>query len=386
MDWRLAMSGERDYYEVLGVSRSATPEELKKAYRKLALKYHPDRNPGDAEAVASFKEASDAYEVLNDPDKRARYDQFGHAGVKGAQGGGGFQDIGDIFNAFGDLFEGFGFGQSGGRQSRSSGRGGDIRLTLSIDLPEAYNGCRKDVKIARLEPCDSCQGSGCRPGTSPQKCATCKGHGQVIQQQGFFRMQTPCPACRGRGTLVRDPCSDCSGQGRRRREVTRNVTVPPGIDNDMQLCLRGEGETGANGGPRGDLYLDIQVRRHPLFERDGQDLLFVLPITFAQAALGAEIEIPTLKGRESLRIRPGTQPGEASRLRGLGMPDPSGRSQRIGDLVVQIQVEVPRKLTSEQEDLLRKLAELDRKHVMPQGKSFLDKVKAFFSSEADSEE
>jgi molecular chaperone DnaJ len=380
------MSGDRDYYEVLGVDRSATPEELKKAYRKLAGKYHPDRNPGDAEAVARFKEASEAFEVLNDAQKRARYDQYGHAGVKGAGGGGaGFQDIGDIFSAFGDLFEGFGF-QSSSRGGRSQGRGGDIRMSLTVDLPEAFNGCRRDIRIARLEPCESCQGSGCRPGSSPMKCGTCKGHGQVLQQQGFFRMQTACPACRGRGTVVRDACQDCSGQGRRRREVVRNVTVPAGIDNGMQLCLRGEGEAGPNGGGRGDLYVDIEVRQHPLFDRDNQDLLFTLPITFAQAALGAEIEIPTLRGRESLKIRPGTQPGESARLRGFGMPDPSGRSTRVGDLVVRIQVEVPRKLTSEQEDLLRKLAELDHKNVMPQRKSFIDQVKAFFSGDTETEE
>ncbi len=383
MDWSVEMSGERDYYEVLGVDRSVTPEELKKAYRKLAGKYHPDRNPGDAEAVARFKEAADAFEVLNDPQKRARYDQFGHAGVKGGGGGGaGFQDIGDIFSAFGDLFEGFGF-QSAGRAGKSRGQGNDIHMKLVLDLPEAFNGCVKDVRIARLDPCDSCQGSGCRAGSSPVRCSTCKGHGQVVQQQGFFRMQTACPTCRGRGTIVRDACPDCSGQGRRRKEVVLRVQVPAGVDNEMQLPRRGEGDAGPNGGARGDLYLHLEVRQHAIFDRDGQDVLFTLPITFAQAALGSEIEIPTLRGREMLKIRPGTQSGESARLRGFGMPDPSGRSQRIGDLVVRIQVEVPRKVTPEQEELLRRLAELDHKHVMPQRKSFFDQVKAFFSGETE---
>ncbi len=384
------MAAQRDYYEVLGVSRSAAADELKKAYKKLAAKYHPDRNPGDEEAITKFKEASEAFDVLNDPDKRARYDRFGHAGVGGAAGGGGagFQDVGDIFNAFGDLFEGFGFQfgnrQGGGRSSGGAARGDSLQATVRIDLPEAFAGCRRELRISRRESCESCQGSGCKAGTAPAKCSTCMGRGQVMTTQGFFRMQTACPTCRGRGTVVRDPCAACSGQGRMLKEVVRELSVPAGVDTGMQLCLRGEGEAGQNGGPRGDLYVEIEVREHQLFKRDGQDLNYRLPVTFAQAALGAEIEIPTLKGREMLKIRPGTQPGEVSRLKGYGMPDPRGGNSRPGDLLVEIQVEVPKKLTGEQEELLRKLAELDHKHVMPQRKSFFEQVREFFSGSDES--
>lgn len=384
------MAAQRDYYEVLGVSRSAAADELKRAYKKLAAKYHPDRNPGDEEAITKFKEASEAFDVLNDPDKRARYDRFGHAGVGGAAGGGGagFQDVGDIFNAFGDLFEGFGFQfgnrQGGGRSSGGAARGDSLQATVRIDLPEAFAGCRRELRISRRESCESCQGSGCKAGTAPAKCSTCMGRGQVMTTQGFFRMQTACPTCRGRGTVVRDPCAVCSGQGRMLKEVVRELSVPAGVDTGMQLCLRGEGEAGQNGGPRGDLYVEIEVREHQLFKRDGQDLNYRLPVTFAQAALGAEIEIPTLKGREMLKIRPGTQPGEVSRLKGYGMPDPRGGNSRPGDLLVEIQVEVPKKLTGEQEELLRKLAELDHKHVMPQRKSFFEQVREFFSGSDES--
>lgn len=391
------MAAQRDYYEVLGVAKNASPEELKKAYKKLALKYHPDRNPGDEEAIGKFKEASEAFEVLNDTDKRARYDRMGHAGVKGAGGGGGFNDVNDIFSAFGDLFEGFGFqfggssgggGGGGGRRGGRAGatRGESLQATVRIDLPEAFNGCKRELRITRHESCDTCQGSGCKAGSAPSKCATCGGQGQVIQSQGFFRFQTACPACRGRGTVVKDSCGSCNGQGRIMKEVSREVSIPAGVDSGMQLCLRGEGEAGLNGGPRGDLYVDIEVKKHPLFKREGQDLTYQLPLTFAQAALGAEIEIPTLKGRETMKIKPGTQPGEINRLRGFGMPDPRGANGRTGDLLVEVQVEIPRKLSSEQVELLRKLAELDQKNVMPQRKSFFEQVKTFFSGQGESEE
>ncbi len=389
------MAAQRDYYEVLGVARNASPDELKKAYKKLALKYHPDRNPDDEEAVTHFKQAAEAFEVLSDADKRARYDRLGHAGVKGAGGGGGFHDVNDIFSAFGDLFEGFGFqfgGSGGGASGRRAGgrsgatRGESLQATVRIDLPEAFSGCKRELKITRHESCDTCQGSGCKPGSSPKKCTTCGGQGQVIQSQGFFRFQTTCPGCRGRGTVVKDSCVSCNGQGRILKEVTREVSIPAGVDSGMQLCLRGEGETGLNGGPRGDLYVDIDVKKHALFLREGQDLMYRLPLTFAQAALGAEIEIPTLKGRETMKIKPGTQPGEVNRLRGMGMPDPRGGNGKAGDLLVEVQVEIPRKLTSEQEELLRKLADLDHKDVMPQRKSFFEQVKTFFSGEASDDE
>ena len=388
------MTTQRCYYEVLSVVRTATPDELKKAYKKLALKYHPDRNPDNEDAINSFKEAAEAFEVLSDADKRARYDRLGHAGVRGAAGGGaGFQDVNDIFGAFGDLFEGFGFqfgggGGGGSRGGRRSGatRGESLQTKIRIDLTEAFNGCKRELRISRHEACDTCQGSGCKPGTSPLKCSTCGGQGQVIQSQGFFKFQTTCPACRGRGTVVKNSCPSCNGQGRLLKEVTREISIPAGIDAGMQMCLRGEGEAGLNGGPRGDLFVDVDVKKHPLFQREGQDLMYRLPITFGQAALGAEIEIPTLKGPESLKIKPGTQPGEVNRLRGMGMPDPRGGNGRAGDLLVEIQVEVPRRLSAEQEELLRKLSELDHKDVMPQSKSFFEKVKQFFSGQEETEE
>ena len=387
------MAAQRCYYEVLGVVRSASPDDLKKAYKKLALKYHPDRNPDNDEAIEAFKEASEAYEVLNDLNKRARYDQLGHAGVKGAAGGGaGFHDVNDIFGAFGDLFEGFGFqfgGSSGSRSGRRAGsgaRGESLQTKIRIDLTEAFNGCKRELRISRHESCDTCHGSGCKSGTSPMKCSTCGGQGQVIQSQGFFRFQTTCPACRGRGTVVKNSCQSCNGQGRLIKEIVREISIPAGIDSGMQMCLRGEGEAGLNGGARGDLFVDIEVRKHPLFQREGQDLMYRLPITFAQASLGAEIQIPTLKGPESLKVKPGTQPGEVNRLRGFGMPDPRGGNGRTGDLLVEIQAEVPRKLSSEQEELLRKLAELDHKDVMPQSKSFFEKVKNLFSGQEESQE
>jgi molecular chaperone DnaJ len=381
------MPAERDYYEVLGVSRTASAEEIRKAYKRLAAKYHPDRNQGDDEAIERFKEVQEAAEVLSDADKRARYDRFGHEGVRGGARSAGAQDLGDIFGAFGDLFEGVFNSGGGGRGGRGAGaRGETLQAQVRIDLTEAFQGCRRELRFSRNEPCDKCQGSGCRPGTSPSTCSTCRGHGQVVQSQGFFRMQTTCPACRGRGTVVKDPCTDCRGQGRGMKEVVREVSIPAGIDTGMQLCLRGEGEAGLNGGPRGDLYVNVEVRRHPLFQRDGQDLMYRMPITFAQAALGAEIEIPTLKGKETLKVRPGTQPGEVNRLKGFGMPDPRGASMKSGDLLVEIQVEVPRKLSADQEELLRKLAELDHKDVMPQRKTFFEQVKAFFSGDSEEAE
>ena len=378
------MTSQRDYYEVLGVSRDASADEIKKAYRKLALKYHPDRNQGDDEAVAKFKEASEAFDVLSDDTKRSRYNQYGHAGVSGAAGGGaGFGDINDIFSAFGDLFEGFGFGNAGGgSRRRGARRGSSLQATVRIDLPEAASGCKRELHISRHEECDTCQGSGAKPGTDKVNCSTCGGHGQVIQSQGFFRVQTTCPACRGEGQTIEYPCDDCSGSGRIMQDVVREVTIPAGIDTGMQLCLRGEGEAGSRGGPRGDLYVDVEVKPHKLFERDGDDLMCRVPITYTQAALGAEVEIPTLNGRQTLEVKPGTQPGSVTKLRGQGMPDPRGSSHK-GDLLVEVQVEVPRKMTSRQEELLRELAELEDKDVMPHRKTFFEQVKDFFSGDEE---
>ena len=374
------MPAQRDYYEVLGVARDASAGEIKKAYRKIALKNHPDRNPGDDEAVERFKEASEAFDVLSDDTKRSRYDQFGHSGVSGA-GGGGFQDVGDIFSAFGDIFDSFGFG--GGGQSRGGGRrGSSLQARAEIDLIEAATGCTRELHISRHEPCETCDGSGARPGSKPVTCSTCAGHGQVVRSQGFFQVQTTCPACRGAGESISSPCVDCGGKGRQMQDIVREVKIPAGIDSGMQLCLRGEGEVGTRGGSRGDLYVDIEVRSHPLFERDGMDLMCRVPVTYSQAVLGADIEIPTLNGRLDFNIPAGTQPGSVTRIRGKGMPDPRTGS-RVGDLLVEVQVEVPRKFNARQEELLRELAELEEADVTPQRKSFFDQVKEFFGAGED---
>lgn len=375
------MASKRDYYEVLGVSKEASAADIKKAYRKLALANHPDRNQGDEEAVGRFKEASEAFDVLSNPDKKSRYDRYGHAGLGGAGGGAGFGDVGDIFDAFGDLFEGFGFGGSRGGRSRGGRRGASLRTSVTIDLEEAATGCSRELNVGRREVCETCSGSGAKPGTSPVKCNTCGGHGQVIQSQGFFRLQTTCPNCRGAGTMIEDRCDDCRGDGRIEKQTTLEVKVPAGVDNDMQLCLRGEGEAGQQGAPRGDLYVDVIVRKHSIFEREGTHLICSVPITYTQAALGTEMEIPLLAGRHQLKVAAGTQPGEVMRLRGLGMPHPQGGA--TGDLHVQIKVSVPRKLTEEEEKLLRSLAELEEANVSAEQKSFFDKVKDYFAGDEE---
>lgn len=376
------MATQRDYYEILGVAKNASDDDIKSAYRKLAGKYHPDRNPGNEEAVHSFKEAAEAYDVLSNPDKRTRYDRFGHAGVQGAAGQG-FGDVNDIFEAFGDLFGDF-FG--GARQQRGGKRphkGDSLRTSLTINLMEAATGCARQIEIARHAVCDTCHGTGAKPGTTPQTCDYCSGRGQVVQSQGFFRIQTTCPACRGAGTIIREKCTTCHGGKVKTVHVKLDVKVPAGVDNEMQLCLRGEGDPGENGGPHGDLYIDIRVKKHSLFQRDGRHLICHVPITFSQAALGAELEIPILTGKHLLTIPAGTQPGEVFRLRGFGMPDPQGASR--GDLMVHVQIEVPKKLTKKHEELLRQLADLDNKHVSPHRKSFVESLKEFFKPQEDGE-
>lgn len=378
----ISMTSKRDYYEVLGVQKDAGPEQLKKAYKKLAIANHPDRNPGDDAAVARFKEVSEAFEVLNDQQKRARYDRFGHAGVAG-NGAPQFRDAGDIFEMFGDLFDGFGmFGDSHRRAGRPH-RGNHLRSSATIDLLEAASGCTRTLEITRRETCSTCHGSGARPGTKPQTCDYCGGRGRVVQAQGIFRVQTTCPACQGSGHVVREKCADCGGSGTQMHNSKLEVKVPPGVDNGMQLCLRGEGEAGPLGGPPGDLYVDLQVRPHPFFERHEKNLSCKVPVSFSQAALGTEIDIPLLDGRRRLTIPPGTQPGEMLRLGGLGMPDPHGG--RRGDLFVEIQVEVPKHPSGKQKRLLRDLAELENVEVTPQRKSFFDKLKDYFApaEEAD---
>ena len=377
------MATKRDYYEVLGVPQSASANDIKKSYRKLALENHPDRNPGDEKAVGRFKEAAEAFEVLGDEQKRSRYDRFGHAGVSGANGARGFNDVADIFDVFGELLGGFGFG-SGGRSRSRAQRGDHLRSSITISLLEAAAGCGRNIKIARHRNCRTCQGTGALPESKPETCDYCGGAGQVVQSQGFFRVQTTCPACRGEGTIIRQKCDDCRGCGFELEHVELDAKVPAGVDNGMQLCLRGEGEPGLRGGPRGDLYVDITVEDHPLFLRDGTLLTCELPVTYTQARLGAELEIPVLEGRRGLTVPAGTQPGEIFRLRGLGMPDPHGG--RRGDLNVLVQVEVPNQLSDQQEKLIRELAELEHANVSPHRKSFFEKLKEYFSPDEEAAE
>ena len=373
------MVTKRCYYEALTVSKTSSDDEIKKAYRKLAAKHHPDRNPGDESAIAAFKEAAEAFDVLSKSEKRARYDRFGHAGVQGASGGaGGFGDVNDIFEAFGDMF-GDMFGGGGGRRGGTRGRrGSGLQTSLTIALLDAAVCCVREIQIEKNVSCITCQATGAKPGTKPQKCDYCAGRGQVIQSQGFFRVQTTCPACRGQGDVVREKCPDCRGSRFVSRSSQLEVKVPAGIDNGMQLCLRGEGEPGEGGGPAGDLYVDIHVKSHPLFVRDGKNLTCGVPLTFAQAALGTELDIPILTGKYRLTVVAGTQPGEIHRLKGQGMPDVQGGTR--GDLHVQFQVEVPKKLSKKQEELLRQLAELDDKQVSAHRKSFFESVKEFFTA------
>lgn len=377
------MSAKRDYYDVLGVGRSASEEEIAEAYRKLALEHHPDRNPGDDDAVAKFKEAAEAFEVLSNSDKRARYDRYGHPGLEGPGGGAPhFRDVSDIFEAFGDIFGGglfddlFGGGRRAGRRVR---RGSDIRCELVLDLAEAARGVTKRVRFNRHKACSTCSGTGARPGTQPQSCRYCGGRGRVVQSTGIFSLQSTCPSCRGAGKVVRDPCSDCNGSGYVAESVTRDVKVPAGVDTHARLRLQGEGEPNPNGGPPGDCYCFVTVKEHPLFKRDGPHLICQIPIGYAQAALGAKIDVPTLDGRHELEIPSGTQSGDVFKLAGQGMPVPRRRGQ--GDLLVQVFIEVPKRLTAEHERILRELAEVENANVSPQRKSFFSKVRDYFQSE-----
>jgi len=373
------MPAARDYYEVLGVERGASEDELKKAYRRLALKYHPDRNPDDPQAAGRFKEATEAWTVLSDPDKRRVYDQYGHEGLRGSgwPGGQGV-DPRDIFEQlFGhgglsDLFGGlFGGGQHGGPR-----QGSHLRVGVCIPLAEAWKGTQRTLSIRRHEPCDECAGSGARKGTSPERCGTCGGRGRVQRSQGFFMMQTTCPACRGAGQVIRDPCKRCRGAGVREQTAEIEVRIPAGVPDGSQLRLAGEGEPGSQGGPRGDLFVVIEVEEHPLFQREGDDLLCEMPITYGQAALGARIDVPSLGGPAELEIPPGTQNGDVFRLRGLGMPSVHGHGK--GSLLIRVAVEVPRRLTARQKELLAEFAGLDGEGATPRRKSFLDKVRTLF--------
>jgi len=372
---------KRDYYEVLGVSRTATAVEIKKAYRRLAMKYHPDRNEGDAEAEARFKEVKEAYEVLSDDQKRAAYDQFGHAGVSGGAGAGpgaggaGFgASFSDIFgDVFGDIFGG------GGRGTHRAYRGSDMQYNLEISLEEAVKGTTVKIRVPSQSVCEVCGGSGAKPGTSPHTCPTCGGVGQVRMQQGFFIAQQTCPTCHGQGTVVDDPCPACRGHGRVRDHKTLSVKVPPGVDTGDRIRLAGEGEMGEKGGPPGDLYVQIRVKEHPIFTREDANLRCEMPIPITTAALGGELEVPTLEGKVKLKIPAGTQTGKVFRIRGKGVQPVRGGP--VGDLLCQVVVETPVNLNEEQKELFRKLEESlgkgGSKH-SPNSSSWLDGVKSFF--------
>jgi molecular chaperone DnaJ len=372
---------KRDYYEVLGVARDADDATIKKAYRRLAMKHHPDRNSEDDGSEARFKEAKEAYEVLSNADKRAAYDRFGHDGVSnsasGGAGFGGAEGFGDIFgDVFGDIF---GSARRGGR-SRVF-RGADLRYELELSLEQAVDGETVNIEIPTYASCDTCSGNGAKPGSSPETCSTCGGAGQVRMQQGFFSVQQTCPACRGEGSTISDPCTDCHGRGRVRQTRKLAVKVPPGVDNGDRIRLSGEGEAGRNGGPPGDLYVEIRLQPHKLFERDGPDLHSEIPIGFVTAALGGSVEVPTLKGQVSLKVPPGTQSGKVFRLRGKGVN--TVRIREPGDMYCHVVVETPVNLTAEQKRLLKKFddaVDLDDERHSPRTRSWTDSVKRFFDN------
>ena len=366
---------KRDYYEVLGVGKGADDKAIKKAYRRVAMKYHPDRNPDDPRADEKFKEASEAYDVLTSAEKRAAYDQFGHAGVQG-QAGGGFEggSFADIFgDVFGDIFGG------GGRTRGGAQRGSDLRYTLDVSLEDAVRGATVEIRVPTLVSCSTCAGSGARRGSSPTTCGTCGGAGQVRMQQGFFQVQQTCPTCRGRGRTITDPCTTCRGQGRVEKTRKLSVKVPPGVDTGDRIRLAGEGEAGAEGGPPGDLFVQMSVKQHPIFERDGKHLYCEVPITFADAALGGELEVPTLDGRVKLKIPPETQTGKLFRLRGKGVQPVRGGA--VGDLLCRAVVETPVNLNRRQRDILQELQDSlgdgGRGH-SPRQTSWFEGVKNFF--------
>jgi molecular chaperone DnaJ len=369
------LSGKTDYYELLGINRTASDEEIKKAYRKLALQYHPDRNPGNKQAEDKFKEVSEAYQVLTDPQKRAQYNQFGHAAFgDGGPFAGGFDFSAGFEDVFGDIFGEF-FGTGGGRR-RTRGRGEDLRYNLTLSFEEAAFGTEKKIKIPRHGSCESCRGNGAKPGTAPQTCPTCRGKGQVSFQQGFFSVSRTCNQCHGQGTIIKDPCATCGGAGRVRRLHTLSVKIPAGVDTGSRLKLRGEGESAPAGGSPGDLFVVVEVEPHPIFVRDNLDIICEVPISFAQAALGAEIDVPTLDGKVKMKIPAGTQSGKIFRMHGKGVKDVQGYRQ--GDQHVRITVETPTHLTARQKELLKEFAALGGQEVNPLAKGFFDKMKELF--------
>lgn len=368
---------KRDYYEVLGVSKGVDTKELKKAYRRIAMKCHPDRNPGDAAAEEQFKEASEAYEILSDSQKRAMYDQYGHAGLESGGGGGGYGggqgNFSDIFgDVFGDIFGGGGGGRRGG-----PARGSDLRYTLELGLEEAVKGTSVKIKVPTLVSCKPCDGSGAKPGTRPKTCTTCGGVGQVRMQQGFFQVQQTCPTCRGKGKEIGEPCSSCHGQGRTEETKTLSVKVPPGVDTGDRIRLSGEGEAGTDGGPTGDLYVQVSVKEHEFFQRDGKNLYCEVPISIFDACLGGEIEVPTLDGRVKLKVPTETQTGKLFRLRGKGVTPVRGGT--AGDLLCRVVLETPISLSSKQKELLQELKDsmTGDKH-SPKQSSWFEGMKNFF--------
>lgn len=358
------MAQSRDFYEILGVTKDANADAIKKAYRKLAMQYHPDKNPGNKEAEEKFKEAAEAYEVLGDSEKRAKYDRFGHQAFNQGGFGGGhhFHDASDIFEAFGDIFgDFFGGGQQRRGQQNRARRGSDLRYFLEVKLEDVLSGVQTPIEFECEEGCASCAGTGAAKGTSPETCPTCHGSGQVVRSQGFFQMATTCPQCRGQGQIIKKPCADCRGRGRVVKKRKLMVNVPAGVNNGTQLRLSGEGEAGDRGGPPGDLYVEIRVRKHPRFDRDEEDLLGSLNVSYLQALLGAEIEVETLRGKKLLKIPAGASPGDVMRLAGEGLP--TIRGSVVGDLLLKLDVKFPKKLSKQEEKLLREIAQAKGENV-----------------------
>lgn len=379
---------KRDYYEVLGVERGASEQDLKSAYRKLAKKYHPDANPGDTDAEKHFKEVNEAYEALKDPQKRAAYDQFGHAAFDGmgargpGAGPGGFgpdfaSSMSDIFD---DLFGEFMGGRRGGRRSARE-RGADLRYNMSITLDEAYKGKTAQIRVPTSVTCDKCNGTGAKPGTSPTTCPTCSGAGKIRASQGFFTIERPCPTCQGRGETIKDPCEACDGAGRVTKERTLSVNIPPGVEDGTRIRLSGEGEAGVRGGPTGDLYIFLSIEPHPIFQRDGSDIFCRVPISMTTAALGGQIEVPTVEGSISrVKIPEATQTGKQFRLKGKGMP--VLRSKLTGDMYIQVEVETPTNLSRRQRELLEEFQKASSDNTSPESQSFFDRVKGLFEGKA----
>ena len=373
---------KRDYYETLGVQRTASEAEIKAAFRKAAMKHHPDRNPGDSECEHKFKEVNEAYEVLKDPDKRAAYDRFGHAAFENRPSGGGGGFGPDFTSAFSDLFEGI-FGVGGARARSGRERGADLRYNMEIRLEEAYSGKTAQVRIPTSVTCEACSGSGAKTGTRPKTCPTCAGHGRVRHAQGFFTLERTCPNCQGRGQVIDSPCPSCSGSGRVTRERTLSVNIPPGVEDGTRIRLAGEGEAGVRGGPAGDLYIFLSIGAHPFFQREGADLHCRVPISMVAAALGGEFEAPTIDGANTrVKVPEGTQSGRRFRIHSKGMP--VLRSKQCGDMYVQVVVETPQKLTKRQRELLSEFERLSSKDTQPESAGFFGKVKDFLARSGSS--